>query len=520
MATILDPNQEKDDQETQTQGALTTGGNTGINQAPGVQASQGQAPNRQGSGRFTNLQKYLSANQQAGQQIAGQVGGKLQKDISKKQEEAQDYYSKLGQSIQEAKTVAGQGGDFRQQLQNIGANIQGAEQAGYSGQPQDLGVHSFTQSPQFGQFQNIQAGRGIDERLLAAQQMDAARGAAAYQQAATQAQQGLGSEAGRFDLLKQTFGGNVNPQYSTGAQRLDQLFLARQGLGDLQQDISQDVKGARELSRQTGTTLGEVSNLTQQEQQLMQDINQQAMANEQAYIDLLGSYVPEVQQQRDAEWDRLQDALKQYRIGASTKMGGLSQGQLDQLGVTGQRRAFDVLQNLTGAEDIAIKGREAQGYQDVARQADVDRYAALAQIAGIEPSRLTEAADLGATYTAREGDASLSNRLRQAQNIFDERAGRTIMDDLHGPVTSTMEGDMASNIIANIRRAQEADPNYVGVTNAVASDLINKGRGALYQGPDARRQALADQTWNDFQNWLRQQNYNSMIGRPVSGIKK
>lgn len=518
MATIMTPQQEDEKKaETSAPGSVAQASSlTGATAQANAQQAQ-----RQGSGRFTNLQKYLDANKQAGQQIAGQVGGKLQGDISEKKGQAQDYYSKLGESVSKAKDVAGQGGDFMKQLQGIGSNIQAAQEAGYGQQPQQFGIQQFTQSPQFGQFQNIQAGRGIDERLLAAQQADAARSAQAYQQASQQALQGLGSEGGRFDLLKKTFGGNVNPQYSTGSQRLDQLFLARQGLGGLQEQISEDLKAAKGLSRQATQSGAEVGNIAKQERQLMQDIASQAGANEQAYIDMLGSYVPEIQQQRDADWQALQSAIQDYQQPAEGQVGhfgmrpdaGLSAEQLQRLGVNRQYGAFDVMENLTGAEDVAVKGRAAQDYRDAATQADVDRYAALANIAGISPDRLTQAADLGETYTAREGDASLSDRLQRAQAAFDELAGQTTFDHQAGG-----------------RRGKDfwtgKGKRYGGRASGTASDLLSRGQEGIAQSTygdtsggwgTREMEQSADKVWEDFKNFLNEQNYSRTIGAPTGG---
>src|SRR5690606_19977142 len=121
-----------------------------------------------------------------------------------------------------------------------------------------------------------------------------------------------------------------------------------------------------------------------QEQQLVGDIGQTSMANEQSYIDMLQSYIPAVNEQRGAEWQQLQDALAAYRqpLASGETRQGLTPDQLQRLGVTKEMGAYNVLQNLQGAEDVASRGMQATGYQDVAQQRDLDRYNMLAQIAG------------------------------------------------------------------------------------------------------------------------------------------
>lgn len=523
MATINQPNFNEDNEEKSNKSGSVlnqTSGLTGANQTGGMTATATNTPappKPKGSGRFTNLQKYLDANKLGGQQIASGIGQNIQGDLSQQKQQSQDYYSNIGQSIQQAKNVAQQGGQFLQNLQGIGQNIQQATGAeNFNNRPQNFGIDQFVQSPDFNQFQNIQAGRGIDERLLQSQQADLSGAAQNYLGSSTDALNQLSTEGGRFGLLKDTFGGNINPQYSTGQQRLDQLFLARQGLQPLQQDVRQDVKAARDLVRQAGQTGATIGNIAGQEQQLMQDINQQSLANQQAYLDMLDSYVPEINQQRQAEWQGLEDALASYRqpsgdsVGTQVVRPGLSTDQLQRLGVDREYGAFDVLENLTGASDVATRGRDAQGFQDVATDMDVNKYTALAQIAGVDPTRLTQAADLGDAYTAREGDANLANRLQSAQQIFDNLASETGFHKSH-------RGSRGKDMFGGVEK-------YRGGAYANAADLLKRGEdaitkyrsGAIGRG---RGRAEADKAYRQvleqFQQFLQDQNYGRTIGGQV-----
>jgi len=517
MATILQPGmqEEEDNQQqgvlsTQTGGGPVTGGMT-------ASQSQGASPRqRKGSGRFTNLQKYIQANQTGGQRIAGTIGQNISQDINAERMQSEENLGRIREGIQQAQNVAQQGSQFLGDLRGIGRNIQagtGADQ--FNNRPQDFGIQQFTQDPNFGQFQNIQAGRGINENLLQNKQMDLTNSGQRFLGESQDALQRLGTEGGRFGLLKQTFGGAAQPQYTTGQQRLDQLFLARQGLQPLQEQVRGDVRDAREILRQAAQTGTQVGNLKTQEQQLMSDIAQQSASNEQGYLDMLGSYIPEINRQRQEEFQDLETALASYRPAPSGQLSpGLSLDQLRRLGVTGEMGAFDVLENLKGAADVATRGRDAQTFRDVATQGDVDRFAGLAQIAGSDTSRLSQASDLGEAYTARDGDANLKNRLQAAQDAFDKRAAETVI--------------RREEIGKRGRDAFGGRKSVVGGAAATAEDLMNRGRDAfqLYEGGDtrggwgrSRAERSRDRAWNDFTQWLQDQKFARTIGGGLGSVK-
>lgn len=443
MATIYDPQDDKKTQEGTSQPLQTIG--TASPQPSSAMASPEKRP--QGSGRFTNLQKYLTANEGAGQRIAGRVGQQVQGDIQQKQQQAQDYYSKLGQSVSQAQQTAQTGAGYAQQLKNIGQSIQGAQyqaptegqiQQGPLRQEQGLdAITAFTSDPnQFKQFQDIQSGRAINEDLLRLQQQKAMRGAGEFAGQVQGAQEALGSEQGRFDLLRQTFGGAARPGYTTGQQRLDQLFLTRGGLGDIRRDVNEQARIAQQLGKDVSQSAQNVANITAQEQGLLGDIRSQAEANEQAYLDMLSSYIDPTNIGREQEWESLQTAVSAYKPSDVPQTAGepvntgFTADQMAALGVDATQGVYNVFDNIVDASDIAARGRAATGYQDIASQADVDRYSALSQILGMTPEeqRLTQASDLGAAFTAKEGVEGLASRLEAADKAFREQAAKDLVN--------------------------------------------------------------------------------------------
>ena len=193
MATIYNAPEDKDkNQDTSDQSQGVQPGSAGGGSAP---APMGMTqPSK--SGRFTNLQTYLNANKPTDQNqgMAAQVAGKVETQ---------------GQDVQRLNDKAGaelKGGTdaFKKNIQELGGNFNTQLQQ----DPTQINAEQFAQAR--------------DAQYTGPQQL-----ANQYQlQAGVQGLQttgGLvGSEAGRKQLLQQTFQG---PQYTSGQTALDQALL-------------------------------------------------------------------------------------------------------------------------------------------------------------------------------------------------------------------------------------------------------------------------------------------------------
>lgn len=522
MATIFN-NQDEDSVSDRSgvsaPGPLQTVGTT----APaGAMVTPDKKP--QGSGRFTNLQKYIQANQGAGQQIAGQVGKGVKEELGKEHREAGEYYKNLGTAISGANKVAKEGHKYQQTLDQIGQNIKGAGYKKDGGtvdaqRGADLGISQITgDQDKFRQFQDIQAGRGIDERLLGLRQQQAARESGQYLDAARGAEESLGSESGRFQLLRKTFGGAARPGYSTGQQRLDQALLSQSGLGDLRKQVGGDVRSATEQNRLSTAAAGDVGRLASQEQGLMRDINTSAAANESSYMDMLNSYVDPIQAARDAQWTSLDDAAKSYirpgegQVGSMALRPGFNAEQMANLGVDRGQGVYNVFDSVTGAGDIAKKGTTARSAQDIASQSDVDRYSALAQMMGANPAaNISQAGDLGAAYGKRGDEFDLQNRMSAAQRGFDKTLGETDFN----------RSGTASYWLNDLGAAFGSRSGTRWNSEASARGLFDRGKDAISGNYGGGRSGAArrghldnarEQTWKDFQQFMGDQNYSQTLG--------
>lgn len=482
-------------------------------QQSGAQPQQGTQPQqrRQGSGRFTNIQQYLGANRGAGQQLAQGIGTQVQKQLNPVKKETETQASAVREGIQSAQNTLNTGQNQLGQLRQIGQTIQGNQGASGLDNQNNLGIQEFRNDPNFSQFQNIQAGQAINEGALNVQQQALNASANQLNRIAQQKAGLAGTEGGRFDLLRQTFGGNVNPQYTQGQQRLDQLFLQRQGAGDLRQQLNQNVDTSRGLQAQGLAARQDVNRVTAAEQGLVSDIGTQARQNEQDFIKMLDSFMPEVNRRREQEFtdlgqrlanmrsDRINlakqgsmgpamtrdQALSSQRPGdvgfAAQQNTGLTADDLKLLGVTSPVQTFNVFDELQGVDDVAARGRTAQSFQDVARDRDVADYGALADIMGLSDGerRLTQAGDLGAAVLARDGDANLMNRFQSAARSFDEFArNRNYQREESGKKNFAISRAGLSDILAG-RDIAQVDRARAGALERQSAEILDEAKRDL-----------------------------------------
>lgn len=484
MATIFNPDEEENKNApgvtTPIQTTNVPGG------AAGTAAGAAPAARPEGSGRFTNIQKYLSANSQGGQQVAQGIGSNIQKGIDKSKDAANDNLSQIRQNVEGAQNVAQQGGQYLQDLKGINQNIQQATSPDAAlNRPDDLGIQSFVDQPNFNQFQDIQAGRGINEDLLSSQQSDLLQNSQQYLQGAQSASDQISSEGGRFDLLRQTFGGDVNPQYSAGQQRLDQLFLARQGLDPLQQSLQSDINQARDLSGQVSDVSSDADRVIAQENQLVGDLNQQSFDNEQAYVDMLSSYVPTINELRDSQYN---EAADRFGAAGATSGASLSDADLDALGVSRGQSLYDVFDGLN-FEDVSTRNANANTFQDIASDTDVNRYNAIAQMAGISDDQraLTQAGGLSDAFSFDEGESSFGNRLSNRQDSLNQQDKSAVDNFMATGGQGTLWRDTGVDGVDNARdfmdRARESlvGQSYIRDINAQRErgDTILGGQGNI-----------------------------------------
>jgi len=310
--------EEKKRQQQTGQITAPSGQAVGGQPAAGGTAPTLNAENKvAGSGRFQNLQKFISSNQGAGQQL----GNKISQDIQGNQQNVQNKINQQQQNIKNA--VETEKTRFQ--------NAQGL--AGQAGQDASTFVSNapnkqLLQDAISGKFQQQQVNdlSGLQNDLSGLQRKS----------------QQVGNEQGRFDLLRQNF--NL-PSYSKGAQRVDQLLLqtapdALNSLTNLAQQTSQQTGALQDLQASIDPTNTELGNLAAT---TAEDINNRLSgdisAKRQSYGQRAGEALTGLQGQRSAIENKFRNATP------------LSEQEMDVLSIPmSQRDNFNTLIALRGPD--------------------------------------------------------------------------------------------------------------------------------------------------------------------------
>lgn len=344
----------------------------GATQAPSTSRisdySSGASPATQGSGRFTNLKKYVNANQGAGEQLGSKISGNIDRNVEKTNKEATSAAGNVANAVNAEKDRLSQGNQFNQQLQDQSEN---GAQAIYGNEENKT------------RFSNLLNNQNIASNL-SSQAQTASDAANRGLNAANQQVQNLGTEQGRFSLLQQSV---KSPQYTQGQQRLDQLMLQAgnpnqlvqnqrdlQGkvqnygsaianqYGDIGSQIGQVGTQAQDISKLLGSTLGsETQNLVNAQNTEAGNLNtQNALAN---------------------------SALETYFTNGSSALTNPAQkAAMDQMlassGLTQGMRTYNVLKDPGSYQNYIDNARVNLGSQDVLDANELARYNALYGLSG------------------------------------------------------------------------------------------------------------------------------------------
>lgn len=370
MATNAEQNQLKKAQDSGEGEPQAPGTGASTPSAPASRVagfSSGQQPTSQGSGRFTNLNKYVNANQGAGDQLGSKITSNIDKNVQKTQKEAQTQAQGVASAVQAEKDRLAQGSTFNQQLQN---------------QNEDQASQIYNDEGNRSRFSNLLNNQNVATNLKTQAQTAGDKATAGFNSLGQQVQN-LGTEQGRFNLLQQSV---KQPGYTTGQQRLDQLFLQTGNPNNL-------VNSQRQLQGQVNTA---GQNLTNQFTDLGSQIGQVGTQAEDVSKLLGGTLNTQTQNLINAQQAQAQGlntsnaagnaALKTY---FTTGYGSLTPEQkatIDPLlqsgGLTNQTRTYNVLQDPQSYQNYITQGRTNLSQGDVVDQSELNRYNSLFGLAG------------------------------------------------------------------------------------------------------------------------------------------
>lgn len=346
MAYIDDPNQQNNQnqmdvfgnqsqtqpQENNQQQEVNVSGSSlapTTNQPPTQQSPQQRQSQPKGSGMFSDIRKYISANKGAGQQIGQAATQKFTNQASNVGQQIQQQKDKLQQQVQQNEARRQQAQQFAtQQIQQAGQVQQPTQQpvqnnVQTSAPTQQQFVTPTEQESQ--RFQNLLGGK---ERFDVAQQMDLGKQSMEAKNLQNLAQN-VDRGSGRYDLLRQTFG---DKRYTRGQQSLDAMLLA----------------GDEQARKNLGQTIRQSS------QQLGQDLSQaQRYGREQ-----VGSLQQAQKQFQEQLGTQLQDAFTGVKTGVEERAKQYNVGM--------QELAKNLSESLKRGniyeEDLASLGEEGQNY--------------------------------------------------------------------------------------------------------------------------------------------------------------
>lgn len=456
MATLTNVNIKKNEDE---QDEKNTSGPTSSMISPTSQvsgpASSGVQQGTPSSGRFTNIQKYMGANQGAGSQLGKAIGQNVDKTIGKSTGEAikaqTGYETGIGAGQQEL-------GKINQYTQNLsqsapvapkntgpvtnekpsapgtvnpGASSANTAASGTlsnvvgpahlaSGYRANLGERAnYAQQlagdqDQLNAFLNYRSGKiAADQQRALQEQENAAKMAteAAGKTFGTTQEQ-LKNPNQRGVLLNDVA---RNRSYGSGQQSLDKAFLQMDKantVGNLQKDLQQKQQQFNTTSKlpaltEQGTSLrtgltDATTGLQKQTEQNLTDLNTDISSRE--------------QQMNQARQDRMKELQAQFR--ALQSGGEVNQDFIDALGLKEGDSTYNVLADLPGVENVVDTSRLqqlAQTQGDLANQGDVDLMSAFARLAQTNPS-LTQASNLG---DFQQSDA-FADQLAQGKKRYED----------------------------------------------------------------------------------------------------
>lgn len=466
--------------------------------------SSGATPNASGSGRFQNLTKYINANEGAGTRIGNQVSSKIGRDVGNQNTNISKQNEQINKNVTEGQGQLETGYGFNRQLGNIGKDLSSfknmEDRSGFDSASQS--AINFSQQPNFGQFQNIQAGSAVDETTLKSNQ-DAATTAA--QNLANQTGQNfsnVNTEQGRYDLLRTNFAPK-NRSYTAGNARLDQLLLQAspdKALSSLQNTLKQQNQLATGLNTNVLQQGNVVNKLIGDESSLVKDIGTQAATNQDIFNEKLGqqSNVDYINKLRQDKYNSYVDALKNRSLNQEQAQN-LGLGDLSTYNPAGSPNP------LSGARDIRSynldlsnpnvylqQGRQASGIQDITTKNDYDAYKALQNISGKDTGVIGGVSTINPSVTsiADISGKKLDEVIKQQnQDFLDKYAGKNFQsmvtaseggrgDSGFGEGEGGYGGANYGTIIGDPAASSNYYKDY-GTTLADLRRIGGKGSGAL-----------------------------------------
>ena len=266
MADQVKKTQDEKLMENMNQGVGTQQPNTLVRQASAVSPVGNPQAKPAASGQFTNVRNFLGANVGAGQRLAETTASGVQRGVEQAKGQVTQFGQKVGEAVGKEKQALTEADKVRSGIQSI-VKPQTATTNQQDNAPVQNPFALVEDDTQFNQARRLVEGQTNVADIIGQKTQLGSQAQQALTMAGQQVGQ-LGTESGRFNLLRRAVGG---PQYTRGMQGLDNLLLSTEGAGTLAQAQQQS---AAQVGQQ-GNILG---SQTKQFATELSDIDTQARA--------------------------------------------------------------------------------------------------------------------------------------------------------------------------------------------------------------------------------------------------
>lgn len=376
-----DPN---DPYKQNGQGGVNISGVQGADYSTNIPGQENQTKSKTSSGNYANIQSYLDANKDQGDQMGQTIASNVESKANEAQQKVTDYGSKAP-SVQaydpnEAYNNVTKLNDEQKNTYRTYKNT-----GGYSG------PESYDKVDGYDDTQKIAT------------------------EAATKAKN-AGNEYGQQQLLKDQY---ARPNYTAGENKLDQTLLQNSsGSRQALEGISQKYSGLDKLFQDTTTNVGNAINQATTQAQANKQNIAQAEANQ------WNAMMSELQKRADETNLNNQKTIAQLTDDIEkSKNGTISENLMKMSGLKEGTRLF----GLDPTKYFRPNNTQA-GVNNVATADERAKYKALADLVG-DPSR-TQVTDKAETINpVTFNQAGFDAELKAKQDWFDELAKNTTLDD-------------------------------------------------------------------------------------------
>lgn len=461
-----------------------------------------------GSGRFTNLQKYLNANQGAGEAMGNRISQKYDNTKDQKTKDISDQNAQIAQNIKTGREALSEGSGYQDQLKNIeqGFNTFGGMDNRTDFDSARQQAIDFTTNPNFSRFQTIQGGNAIDNQAALNAQQNALMAGQDLSAFTQDRLNKINTDQGRYDLMKDAFGNKKN--YSSGNARFDQLFLQNDPsnqISSLTNKFNQGNLASNRLIGDINTQGQNLNTLLDNESVLMGNIETQAKATQDAFNtalygqENLAKNITDVNQARQNYYNDIVDQINS---------GTISQEAADVLGITNLERynptdsitnpykvtnmtgvnpksfytqgnigTYNLLNDPSAIRAYLTQGRDAMSAQDITSQADFDAYNALRNISGLDTGLISGVSDLGRSIVKSDQKDLAADINAQNQAMLQKDQDGTFSQDQssfgnsYGQITGTAPG-----LTRTLQMLEELQTRGVDVFNENANNALMQDR--------------------------------------------